>query len=242
MKLLTLTPDHEAYLVALVSVAALACAPGAALVSLLWPARRRPGFLAVYTGVLTAVAVLGVATLALPSVTQDSVTALGASALLGAPAGMWASSCDEWIRRALRRRTRRAALERGLGTRVSVLASASRISPPGAGALDVGGSLALLLLIAALEELLFRGIVIDLALRLTVVAAAACIAGSIVVFAASHIYWGLEEFVAKLPLALAALAVSLPFRAVVGAVVAHMVFNARSWLASRGEAAELGLA
>lgn len=246
MKLLTLTPEHEAYLVALVTVAALACAPGAALVCVLWRTRLRPGFLTVYSGLLTAVAALGVATLTLPSVTQGSADALVSSALLGLPAGVCASSCDEWIRRALRRRTRRAASERGLRTRSSVplLASVSRVPPPGAGtaAPDVGGPLALLLLIAGLEELLFRGILVDLALHLSFVVAAVCIAASVVVFAASHVYWGLEEFVAKLPLGLAALAVSLPFRAVVGAVVAHMVFNARSWLASRGGAAEFGLA
>jgi membrane protease YdiL (CAAX protease family) len=238
MKLLTPTPDGQAYLIALVAVSALACAPVAELVRTVWPTRPRPPFVPVYVGILAAVAVLAVATLNLPSLTQSSPAALVGSLLVGLPAGFAASWCDRSVRRVIWESRRRAEAVDGTRPRplVPLGAAAPQLSLP-MSETDTGefrpSSLGALVAVAALEEVLFRGVLIDLSRELSPEFAAICIAASLLVFAGSHVYWGWEEVIAKLPLGVAALVVSLPFRAVIGAVAAHAVFNAQSWLATR---------
>jgi membrane protease YdiL (CAAX protease family) len=220
MTLLTLTPELHAYVVAAVAVYSLACAPTAALVQSLWPPSRRPPFLRVYVGTLLAVAVVAAAALRLPVLRWSSWTFV--AVLVGLAAGEAAVRADGAIRRSLVRRRR--------------YAPAVRLAPPPAVAAPspaVGGTLALLLAVAALEEVLYRGVLVDVSLELPVAAAAVCIAATVVAFAAAHVYWGWIEMAAKVPLALAALLASLPFRALLGAIAAHVLFNTRSWLASR---------
>jgi membrane protease YdiL (CAAX protease family) len=217
MTLLTLTPDLRAYVVAAVAVYSLACAPTAALVQSLVPAKRRPPFLPVYLGTLLAVAAVAGVALRLPGLRWSSWTVV--AVVVGLAAGEVAVRADAWIRRSLTRRTRY----------VPAMRPAVAAPPMAAHA-----TLALLLGVAVLEEVLYRGVLVDLSLELPVVAAAACIAATVVAFAAAHVYWGWVEMLAKLPLGLAALAASLPFRVVLGAIAAHVVFNTRAWLATRG--------
>jgi membrane protease YdiL (CAAX protease family) len=239
MKLLTLSPDARAYLVALVGVFALACGPAAEIARALWPADRRPRFVPVYIGTLGATAAVALVTLKLPSVMQSSAAALAGSVLVGVPAGAAASWCDDSIRRSLGRRIRQANRPDRLHARsfVPVAAATRRFATRSVG-VDVAHfgvvSLTPLVAIALLEELLFRGVIVDLSRELPVALAAACIVSSLLVFAGSHVYWGWGEVVAKIPLGVAALIASLPFRAVLGAVAAHVVFNARSWFVARG--------
>ncbi len=220
MTLLTLTPDLRAYVVAAVAVYSLASAPTAGLVQSLWPLRRRPPFLAVYVGTLLVVAALAAAALRLPGLRWNSWAIV--SLLVGLAGGEAAVRADTAIRRALTRRRRYAPAIR--------LAPPPAVAAPSAAA---GATLALLLAVAALEEILYRGVLVDLSLELPVAAAAACIAATVVAFAAAHVYWGWIEMVAKLPLGLVALLASLPFRVVLGAIAAHVLFNTRSWLATR---------
>ena len=220
MTLLTLTPDQRAYVVAAVVVYSLACAPTAALVQSVWPARERPPFLPVYVATLLGVAAVAGALLRLPSLRWSSWTVV--SLLVGLAAGEAAFRGDAAIRRALRYRKRNA-------TRIR-LAPPPAVAAPPAG---VRGTLLLLLAVAALEEILYRGVLVDLSLELPAAAAAGCITATVVAFAAGHVYWGWIEMVAKLPLGLAALVASLPFRVVLGAIAAHVLFNTRSWLAAR---------
>jgi membrane protease YdiL (CAAX protease family) len=215
MTLLTLTPDLRAYVVAAVAVYSLACAPTAALVQSLWP-RRRPPFLPVYVATLLAVAAVAAAALRLPGLRWSSWPIV--AVLVGLGAGEAAVRADAAIRRSLTRRTRYTP-----AMRPAVAA------PPTAA----HATLALLLAVALLEEVLYRGVLVDLSLELPVAAAAACIAATVIAFAAAHVYWGWIEMVAKLPLGLAALLASLPFRVVLGAIAAHVLFNTRAWLASR---------
>jgi hypothetical protein len=216
MTLLTLTPDLRAYVVAAVAVYSLACAPTAALVQSLLPSRRRPSFLPVYVATLLAVAAVAAAALRLPGLRWSSWTIV--ALLVGLVAGEAAVRADAAIRRSLTRRTRYAP-----AMRPAVAA------PPTAA----HAALALLLAVAVLEEVLYRGVLVDLSLELPVAAAVACIAATVIAFAAAHVYWGWIEMLAKLPLGLAALLASLPFRVVLGAIAAHLVFNLRVWLASR---------
>jgi hypothetical protein len=216
MTLLTLTPDLRAYVVAAVAVYSLACAPTAALVQSLWPTQRRPAFLPVYVGTLVAVAAVAAVALRLPGLRWSSWTL--AALLVGLFAGEVAVRADAWIRRRLTRRARYTPVMRP-----------AVAAPPTAA----HATLALLLAVAVVEEVLYRGVLVDLSLELPVAAAAACIAATVLAFAAAHVYWGWIEMLAKLPLGLAALAASLPFRVVLGAIAAHVVFNTRAWLAAR---------
>jgi membrane protease YdiL (CAAX protease family) len=98
-------------------------------------------------------------------------------------------------------------------------------------------TLALLVIVAALEEVLFRGVLVDLCLALDQSwLTAACLAGTVIVFAASHVYWGWSQVFAKGLLGVFALISVLSLGTVVAAVVAHVLFNGHVWLVSRAEA------
>jgi hypothetical protein len=221
--------------VAAVVVYGLASAPAAAIVLSLWRSPRQPPFLPLYAATLLVVSTVAVAVLRLPSLTRDSSSALALASVVGLAGGEAAVRADGAVRRALRRRARlhAAAEDRAL------LGRRPLVPPPGAAAptaaLPGAGlqALALLLAVAVLEEILYRGVLVDLSLQLPVAAAAVSIPVTVVAFGAAHVYWGWVEMVAKLPLGLAALLASLPFRALVGAIAAHVLFNARSWLAVR---------
>lgn len=230
MRLLTLTPDLRSYVIAAVAVFSLSCAPAAALVQSLWQSRPPPAFLPLYAATLLTTAAGAVVVLRLPGLTQGSSTVLVLAILVGLAAGEAAFRADGVVRRALRRRVRFHAPAGGrlfFGRRPPTSPPAVA-SPPSAGPV-----LALLLAIAVLEEVLYRGVLVDLSLELPLAAAVICIAGTVLAFAAAHVYGGWVEVLAKLPLSLAALAASLPFGAVAGAVAAHVLFNTRSWFATR---------
>ncbi len=236
MRLLTLTPDQHAYAVALVCVYTLSCAPAAALVLSRWPTPRRPRFLVVHITALAAISAAAFLTLRLPSLTQASKTAIGVSVVLGVPAGVLAGWADDEVRRRLRRLDRRERQRAATASGRRSAGDARRSpTPPAAAAPRSTGTDALwiLLAVAILEEILFRGVLVDLARTLPVALAVACIAATTLLFAGSHVYQGWQEVLAKLPLGIAALAASLPLQTVVGAIVAHSIFNALAWNAAR---------
>jgi hypothetical protein len=85
----------------------------------------------------------------------------------------------------------------------------------------------LLTLVAALEEVLFRGCLVILAFRLPSAAlVAAALALSVLAFAATHIHAGLAEALGKLPLGALTLALSLLSGTIWPPIVAHVYFNA----------------
>jgi membrane protease YdiL (CAAX protease family) len=231
MKLLTLTPDTHVYVVAVVVVYALACAPLAGHLVAILPVERRPRFLPIYVLTMSAVAAVALATLSLPSVTESSPRSLAFSTLLGLGAGVLAIRCDSAVRRLAQRKAR----QRRRGPSVTPPPGPARAAPGTVEVVDGSvATLGLLLTVALLEEVLFRGILVDLTLDLSSTAlAVAGLAGTVAVFASAHVYWGLIELLAKLPLGVLALAAALPFRCVVGAVAAHVLFNAWSWVAVR---------
>lgn len=95
--------------------------------------------------------------------------------------------------------------------------------------------LALLVAVAALEEVLFRGVLVDLCLALRRPAVVSiCLAGTVAVFALSHVHWGWSEVLAKAGLGTLALLSVMSLETVAPAVVAHVVFNTSAWLAARG--------
>jgi hypothetical protein len=239
MRLLTLTPEAHVYVVATIVVLSLASGSAAIQAQGLWPPARRPPFLVVYVLTMAAVAAAGLALLTVPSAWVSSPQTLGLSVFAGLVAGAGAWRCDSALRRELQRRERhptevlpRPALvsSRPLGPAQAAMRTAT---VPTTGL----STLALLLAVALLEEILYRGVVVDLSLQLSSRALAAlCITASVAAFAAAHVYAGWPETLAKIPLGVAALFASLPFHAVAGAIAAHMVFNARSWFAARATA------
>jgi membrane protease YdiL (CAAX protease family) len=206
----------HAYAVAI----AVAYALGASWLAGIAVARSRRlaafGFLPLYAGVLALICGFAVPVLAPPLVVSLSSRDLGVGLLVGALAGVTAIKAEDELLRRARRRARQP---------LAAVAGPAGLRPPGPRQ-----TLALLVVIAVLEEILFRGVLLDLAismpgegLRIAAVAALA------LAFAATHIAFGWTQVVAKLPLSLTATAAALTTGSVVGAVVAHGLVNTRSW-------------
>jgi membrane protease YdiL (CAAX protease family) len=232
MKLLTLTPDVETYAVAGIAVYALACGPLAEYLHSSWPRARRPRFLLVYVGVMAAIAAVALVVLELPSVTGGSPVALSLAFPVGMTIGFLAIRWDALVRRTARARARRDARKRAVRVESRPAAAAPGGEQPGSVS-----TLALLLAVAILEEVLFRGVLVDLALSLSSPAAVACVAGTLAAFALSHVYWGWSEVASKGMLGALALVSVLALGTVVPAVVAHAVLNTYSWRAVRADVA-----
>jgi hypothetical protein len=248
MELLTPTPEVRVYVIAAVVVYALACAPLAAYVLPLWPSRTRPGFMTVYVLAMLAVAAVGLLTLSLPLVTDPGRIQLALSLPVGLLVGAGARWADVTVTRAVRARRRHAQQRRQafvpFAGQPQGVPPSDRQSHTGAGgrAWDAfaprGRSpatvlLALLICAAALEELLFRGILADLCLALPPVGAAICLAGTTAAFALAHSYLGWHEVLAKLPLGAGALTATLALETVAAAVVAHVLVNVLAWSRAR---------
>jgi membrane protease YdiL (CAAX protease family) len=92
---------------------------------------------------------------------------------------------------------------------------------------------ALLVSAAALEEVLFRGVLVELSLSLRSPAlTATCLLASLLAFALTHVALGWAEVFAKLPLGALALISVLLLPSVVPAILAHVLFNLHAWRAT----------
>jgi membrane protease YdiL (CAAX protease family) len=113
-----------------------------------------------------------------------------------------------------------------------------RVQRTGAPSLDVARSpLVALTAIGALEELVYRGVLLSACLLVPVAALRdAALAATVAAFALSHVWYGWPHVLAKLPLGVLALASALAFGTVLAAVAAHVVFNAAVWRDLRGRA------
>jgi hypothetical protein len=87
-----------------------------------------------------------------------------------------------------------------------------------------------IMIASVLEELVYRGFLVQacflLANRFLLVMA---LAGTLLVFAISHVQFGWLQVLAKLPLGALALMTVLSFETVLPAIVAHIIFNCRVW-------------
>jgi Type II CAAX prenyl endopeptidase Rce1-like len=148
--------------------------------------------------------------------------------LFGAPAWAWvaavpvglalgvaATRLDRAVLRRSRRRSRRAGAQRG-----------SSAGPPlDPRAFPLWGDVS----VGALEELIYRGFLVQAALLLAAPYAAPVLAATAAAYALSHIWFGWRHVAAKLPLSLLALGSTLALGTVLPALVAHVYFNARVW-------------
>lgn len=89
--------------------------------------------------------------------------------------------------------------------------------------------LSMLVMVGVLEEIVFRGLLVGVAVQQDRVAASLLIALSIVLFCFAHVHYGLSEALAKLPLAVVCAGLTLATQSVVAAVFTHAIFNALVW-------------
>lgn len=233
MRSLTLTPDAHAYAVALAVTYSLSCAWLAGLAVTRWPRARAAGFLPVYAAMLGAVATLSVWALDPQPVTGASLAQVVLGVPVGLAAGAAAVAAEVRVVRAVGsrsragRRARRASTPRSA---VAVYGEGEDDPRRPARRLDrTRPAVALLLAVAALEEILFRGLLLHLALSLPGVAVAAVtVVGVVLAFALTHIAFGWTEVLAKLPLSALATVAVLATGSVTAAVVAHAVINLRA--------------
>jgi membrane protease YdiL (CAAX protease family) len=94
-----------------------------------------------------------------------------------------------------------------------------------------------LVLLAAFEELLYRGFLIHVCLMLHTSLAILAVTGTVVAFALSHIVFGWPHVLAKFPLGLLTTISALTFSTVLAAIVAHVVFNLIMWDSWRKQSA-----
>jgi hypothetical protein len=162
---------------------------------------------------------------------------LGLGALLG-----WAAmrAYDAVLRIDRRQqRSSRSVAARRLSQPPSMGVSFVRPDLAGAGAPRSGMVLSHLIACAVLEELLFRGVIVQLALASSTTAGTALIlALSIALFGAAHADLGPAQAFAFVPLGVINLVATLVTGSVVPAVIAHVVVNARAWWATRQRSVE----
>ncbi|HEV8561847.1 MAG TPA: CPBP family intramembrane glutamic endopeptidase [Actinophytocola sp.] len=95
---------------------------------------------------------------------------------------------------------------------------------------DLQVRLPLLLGVAAAEEVVHRGVLLALALRVpSPVLAGFAVLGVQLVFALSHVFFGWGQVLSKLPLAALCTVAVLVTGTVVPAVIGHLIFNAWVW-------------
>jgi len=219
-------------------VYSLSCAWLAGIAVARLPRLRGADFLGVYVAILGVVAGLSVLALDPEGVTSASLGGLALALSVGAGAGVAAVWAEAILVRAARPRSRRPGGARRSAGRPGRTAGAPSPTVPDAR-LGIGGrqarrgrDLGLLLAVAALEEILFRGVLLDLALSLPAPGlAVAAIAGLTLAFALTHVTFGWVAVLAKLPLSALATAAALATGTVAGAIAAHAVVNFWAWRA-----------
>lgn len=244
MKLLTLTPEVWVYAVAILVVYSLSCGALTDYLQVRCLGFRRDVYLPLYVGVQAVVAGCALLVLDLPRITQCSWRTAGLALPVGIAAGAVAWWGDAAVKRLLRKRQGRSPQRRRVrtwlqeGDGAGWLRSVQRefkVRRPDHFRLTGGpgpryAGLGWLLLAGMLEEVLFRGVLVDLVLSLySPVWIVLCLLATVVVFALSHLSLGYYEVFAKLPLGLVTLLVALLMHSVLPAIIAHGYFNFWAW-------------
>jgi len=202
-------------------------------------------FLAIHCGVLAAVVVAGMVLLRPGEVVGGSPLGWLVALPLGAVAAPLVIRADrELTRRLARLAARRPASTPRPPGRATVATRPILTGHPGRRRALGGGRggllrpdltggpmpLALLATAAVLEELVYRGILVRLALDQEAGAMVVlCLAGGTVAFILGHGFLGWTQLVAKIPLGVAALGLRLATGTVLAPAVAHALFNASAW-------------
>lgn len=233
------TPDGHIFAVAAITVWSVSCGSLAHALRRRCFATRPHTFLPIYSAAMLGVASAAIAVLDLPRIEILTLPTLALAVPLGVGAGVAAVVTDAVLRHASRGRRGRAVVAH---TPAPLHTSAARptasfVRPDRlSGSVDaLTGSLfpALLVSAAALEEVLFRGVLVELSLSLRSPAlTATCLLASLLAFALTHVALGWAEVFAKLPLGALALISVLLLPSVVPAILAHVLFNLHAWRAT----------
>jgi membrane protease YdiL (CAAX protease family) len=252
VKSLIHTPELHSFATAIVALYASTSGSFAGYLCARW--LQATSFLLVYVVVMGLVLCIALWSLRLGFVTEHSISASIWGAPTGVTAGVAAVWGDRMVKRYVwRRRPGHRRVRRSSQTRAQVGPGSLRPLPiPESFALAPTGRrptaspirrvstltaplrlLALLVSAAVLEETLFRGVLVELALGVHPwPVAAISVAVTAALFALMHIPFGLVEVLSKLPLSILALATVLALGTVVPAMLAHVLFNVWMWRAA----------
>ena len=90
-----------------------------------------------------------------------------------------------------------------------------------------------LMLIAVLEEVVFRGFLLSLALQQESIALRwTLVSAQIAFFCLLHVWYGWPNVLAKAPLAIVTTGLTIATNSLFGAIATHLVFNRLAWLGS----------
>ncbi|GGX74254.1 CPBP family intramembrane glutamic endopeptidase [Streptomyces hiroshimensis] len=251
-----LTPDTRTYMWAALALCSASCLTLAAHLRTRWLAHRGVRFMPVHVCLMTVLTAAGIAALGPGGIATGPLWPGAAGLAAGAACGLLVIWSDGAVTRwsAGRARARTTTAGRGSARRPQEarVRSMRPVRAPGASpgdgprrrvmgiakgrggyvptAEDYRVGLGWLLAVAVLEELVFRGVLLRMALRpghdgLRV----AGVVGVVVMFALSHIFFGWAQVLAKLPLSVLATTATLITGSVWAAAVTHMVFNAYVW-------------
>lgn len=261
MSSLTPIPEPDTYAIAILALNCFGAFFLSLYIFQILPDRWRPDIWHLYGVILGIIALCGLLVVDARTLFGGSTPMLVGAAALGIAAGWAASWLDRLILRWLARRdigAKRNTPRSGVAGRPSTIASgAVRVtryvvgSPKGPiegrswssrpdmqmrsrSLLKPRIDLPTTIAIAALEEILFRGFLIQLSLMLpTQALIAAGIASSVALFSCNHIWHGWAHVAAKTPLGVFAAMTVLITETLVPAIIAHVLFNTRVWADQR---------
>jgi membrane protease YdiL (CAAX protease family) len=244
-----LTPDVQAYLRAAVVVGGAGGVAIASHIHVRWLDRYGCPGVVVHAVVFVVLAVAGVAVVGFRALAHTG-WAGAAAGVVGLPVGLAVAFADVWLARRLTRRHRqagsRATPRAAAASRIRSSAVARSLTGdagygPGSATWTPTGrdsavptKLGWLLIAAVAEECVFRGVLTTAVLGISwLPGRLAGLAAVIALFCLSHLYFGWAQVAAKAPLSVLATILVLATGAIIGAVLVHVVVNARVWRVAR---------
>jgi hypothetical protein len=268
MRTHTPIPEANSYGIALLIVYSLSCFSIAGQIHSRWLAALGVHFASVYSAVMSFTVALGFLLIDPNRIFGCSAITWIISVPIGLVAGLMACWCDRRILRHLSRR-RLMQVKSGEGGRLgynwrtqpaSNLFGRFEYAPVASSLVGKRRSRFLkteqdlrsfseiqqigvssLVIIAVLEEMIFRGFLLNLCFALpTTYLITIAVFGTILFFSLSHIHFGWPHVLAKLPLGVLTTITALWSGAVLPAIVAHVVFNFRAWKDQRNRPVWVG--
>jgi len=241
MSALILTPEARHYLIAIVMVLGLSGSTVADRLYQRWLFRSRLSFSSTYAWVLCVTIVLGSRVTDLRALLATGPLRAAAAGSLGCALGWIAFVIDRAINRRVQRRSLRqrqqAASQRSQNREARVLRALAAAGTAGAGERGAqqralaaessrGIGLTGLLAIAALEEAVFRGVLLALALSIAPAVLAWCALLLVtLVFAVQHVHFGWSHVLGKLPFSLLVTLGTVMSGTLLLPIAAHVTLN-----------------
>jgi membrane protease YdiL (CAAX protease family) len=243
----------DSYRLAIVIVFAIGAHSLAAHVHSRWLGTRGVGYSVVYIGVMALTVAFGFTVFSVDEMFGGTPLVFAISLCAGLALGAIAARSDRAIVRYFGRRARLAREGQlrpahgsaGVESRVlrvetvPTVGAIARRRPTGvpiarqtisSSTLDRRSGPAPFLAVAALEEMIHRGLLVQACVLLSSTPVeVAALMGCAVLFALVHVSFGWAQVIGKLPLSVVATVAVLAFGSLVVAIVAHSLFNLRIW-------------